>query len=248
MGHSSFPVDTQLSPFSSKVTHRFRAVSAQCHSRHAVSKCFKVLEHLIHTHAFDHSSTSSSVRRRADSAGVQVPLLARWSMSSACALQHTRLWPFDTSWVEAMLVRLHDIGVRGPLWHLITNFLRQPVSQVRLGGDLSEPWPDSGIAQGRVLSPLLFRLLVDGLAAAVQHASPGVLLPGCVDSRFTDQLYADHLVLAAESPSDLQTALNAVSDGAFDSASDLVLVPPNHRLWCSGPDAVLQNVMSSWVE
>ena len=28
--------------------------------------------------------------------------------------------------------------------------------------------------------------------------------------------------------------------GAFDSASDLVLVPPNQRLWCSGPDAALQ--------
>ena len=117
----------------------------------------------------------------------------------------------DTSWVEATLVQLHDVGVRGRLWHLIAKFPRNTVSQVRLGGDLSEPCPDSGIAQGIVLSPLLFNLLMDGLAAAVQHASPGVLLPGCVDSRFTDRFHAGDLVLAAES----HPALDAVSDWSF---------------------------------
>ena len=53
----------------------------------------------------------------------------------------------------------------------------------------------------------LFNLLVDGLAAEVQLA---VDLPGNVQCRFTDQLYADDLVLVADSPQDLQTALNAV--------------------------------------
>ena len=54
---------------------------------------------------------------------------------------------------------------------------------------------------------------------ALQHrfqlASPGVHLPGNVQCRFTDQLYADDLVLVTDSPLDLQTALNAV-----------------HRWWC----------------
>ena len=36
--------------------------------------------------------------------------------------------------------------------------------------------------------------------------------------------------------------------GVFDSVSDLVLVPPNQRLWCLGPEAVFQNVTSSWAE
>ena len=117
---------------------------------------------------------------------------------------------FDTSWVEATLVRLHDIGVRGLVWNLLSNFLRHTVSQVRLGNELSDQWVDSGIAQGRVLSPLLFNLLVDGLATEVQLASPGVHLPGNAQCRFTDQLYADDLVVVADSPQDLQTALNAV--------------------------------------
>ena len=49
-------------------------------------------------------------------------------------------------------------------------------SQVSSGSDLSEPWQDSGIAQGRVLSPFHFNILVDGLARAVHDACPGVSL------------------------------------------------------------------------
>ena len=79
----------------------------------------------------------------------------------------------------------------------MSNFLRHTVSQVRLGSELSDQWLDSGIAQGRVVSPLLFNLLVDGLAAEAQRASPGVLLPRSVQSRFSEQLYAGDLVFVA---------------------------------------------------
>ena len=64
---------------------------------------------------------------------------------------------FDSCWVEATLVRLFDFGVTGRLWHLLANFLCGTLSQVRLGGSLSSPWVDSGIAQGRILSHLLFQ-------------------------------------------------------------------------------------------
>ena len=126
---------------------------------------------------------------------------------------------FDTSWVEATLVGLHDIRVQGLVWNLLSNFLRRTVSQVRLGNELSDQWLDSGIAQkGRVVSPLLFNLLVDGLAAEVQLASPGVLLPGSVQCRFTDQLYADDLVLVAGPPMDLPPRM-PFTDGGVGSAS-----------------------------
>ena len=71
---------------------------------------------------------------------------------------------FDTSWVEATLVRLYDIGVRGLGWNELSNFLRHTVSQVvrsvvGLGHCTRE---------GPVPTP--FNLL------EVQLASPGVLL------------------------------------------------------------------------
>ena len=152
---------------------------------------------------------------------------------------------FDTSWVEATLVRLYVIGVRGLVWKLLSNFLRHTVSQVRLGNELSDQWLDSGIAQGRVLSPLLFDLLVDGLAAEVQLASPGVLLPGNFQCRFTDQLNADDLVLVADSPLDLQTALNAVHRWGCRFRFKFGVGPTKSAVMV--PDGVSQTLISIWV-
>ena len=116
---------------------------------------------------------------------------------------------FDTSWVEGTLVRLYDAGVSGQMWKLMSQFLRGTQSQVRVGSSLSHPWFDSGIAQGRVLSPLLFNLLVNGLAAAVRRSAPGAqFFPTGV--RFPCQVYADDVVIPADSESDLQIALDAL--------------------------------------
>ena len=97
------------------------------------------------------------------------------------------------------------------MWRTIANFLCGTLSQVRARGEVSSPWVDTGIAQGRVLSPLLFNLLVNSLAAAIRRASPGVRLLPLSDFRFTCQLYADDLVILAESEYDLQLALTAAT-------------------------------------
>ena len=56
---------------------------------------------------------------------------------------------FDTSWVEAALVRLHQAGVTGCMWRTVANFLCGTLSQVRARGEVSSLWVDTGIAQGR---------------------------------------------------------------------------------------------------
>ena len=117
---------------------------------------------------------------------------------------------FDSCWVEATLVRLFDFGVTGSLWHLLANFLCGTLSQVRLGGSVSSPWVDSGIAQGRILSPLLFNLLIDSLAVTLRSAIPGVPLTTSDSFRHACQLYADDLVVLTASQTDLQLALDAV--------------------------------------
>ena len=91
---------------------------------------------------------------------------------------------FDTSWVETTMVELFSMGFHGRMWALIAHFVYGTFSQVKTDSNLSEPWQDSGIAQGRVLSPLFFNILVDGLARAVHDACPGVSLMASWDSRF----------------------------------------------------------------
>ena len=50
---------------------------------------------------------------------------------------------FDTAWVEGTLVRLHEVGVTGQMWHLMCHFLRDTQSQVRVGaslGSMARQW------------------------------------------------------------------------------------------------------------
>ena len=63
---------------------------------------------------------------------------------------------------------------------------------------------DSGVAQGRVISPLLFNLLVDSLATSLRAAVPGVRLVDSDPFHHVCQLYADDLVLLATSQAHLQ--------------------------------------------
>ena len=99
------------------------------------------------------------------------------------------------------------MSVSGRLWHSLANLLCGTLFQVRVGSSLSPPWVDSGIAQGRILSTLLFNLLVDSLAttlrAAILVSPSSFLTPFC-------QLRADDLVILTVSEADLQVALDAV--------------------------------------
>ena len=118
---------------------------------------------------------------------------------------------FGTSWIEATLIRLCGVGVTGGMWRTIANFLSGTLSQVRDHGGVSASWVDTGVAEGGVLSPLLFNLLIKNLAAAIRRAAPGVRLVTNSNFRCSCQLYADDLVILAESEGDLQPALDAVS-------------------------------------
>ena len=111
-------------------------------------------------------------------------------------------------------VRLHDVGVTGRLWHFISNLLCGTLSQVRVGDSSSQSWVDTVIAQGRVLSPLLFNLLVDSLAAAIRSAVCGVRLMVSDPFRLVCQLHADDLVILAVQQLSVQFTLGALAGGS----------------------------------
>ena len=122
---------------------------------------------------------------------------------------------FGSCRIDAALWRLNRGGVHGLLWKVIADLVRGGRSRVKAHGGLSGAGPDSGLGQGRVLSPLLFNLVMNGAAAAVQRACNGVKLgPEPWAPRITTLLYADDMVILAESPEELQRALDALSDWA----------------------------------
>ena len=135
----------------------------------------------------------------------------------------------STTRVSNVPFERNGLSQNGSLWHLLANFLCGTLSQVRLGGSVSSPWVDSGIAQGRILSPLLFNMLIDSLAVTLRSAIPGVSLATSDSFRLVCQLYADDLVVLAASQADLQMALDAMP-GVFAGLSDLVSAAPNPPL------------------
>ena len=85
----------------------------------------------------------------------------------------------------------------------------------------------------RVLSPLLFNLLVDSFATSLRAAVPGVRLVDSDPFRHVCQLYADDLVLLAEPRPIFSMLWTSCIRGVFVGGSRLVLAPPSRRLWSS---------------
>ena len=161
-----------LCPSTSMANPRCQAIIDPCRWHVAVSN---IMEQVVHALIAVHISNqlhpiSGGFRWGADAmVGSFVDVLQTRSSTHLYVAFVDRKKAFHTSWVEATLVLLYESGVTRQFWGLIAHFLRQAQFQVRLGALLSEAWEDRDIAQGRVLSPLLFDLLIDGLAHAVRE-------------------------------------------------------------------------------
>ena len=246
--HNTVPAAWKISTVVPVFKHGDPASPDQYRPISLASCAFKIFERLICTRIAPHISErlnggQGGFRWGADTMVYSLvdAFRLRRETHTFCAFVDIRK-AFDTCWVEATLVRLFQVGVTGGMWRTIACFLCGTLSQVRTGSDVSHPWVDYGIAQGRVLSPLLFNLLVNSLAATISRSSPGVRLSSCSDFRLSNQLYVDDLVILQESAADLQAALDAVSHwgqqwrfsfGIGPEKSAVVIFgPPRHALFC----------------
>ena len=88
---------------------------------------------------------------------------------------------------------MQNLGVNGDLYHSIKTVYRSPSSCVILNGELSD-WlrVSSGVHQGDFLSPVLFALFINNLAAEINNVGKGAYIGG---EQLALLMYADDIVL-----------------------------------------------------
>ncbi|MDR3738882.1 MAG: reverse transcriptase family protein, partial [Terracidiphilus sp.] len=119
---------------------------------------------------------------------------------------------YDTVWHDGLKAKLLQYGIHGRMYHAICSLYAGCESTIHLGPRLgfSDFFPiETGVRQGCILSPLLYSLFINDLAVRLkQRADCGALLGD--GSRLCVLLYADDIVLIAESESQLAALMAEV--------------------------------------
>ena len=119
---------------------------------------------------------------------------------------------YDSVHLDALWVVLERQGVPSHFVNLLRDWAAKRRTQVRVNGELSEPFRMSkGVPQGDPLSCLLYNLFTDSLSRYLKSCAdiPGVTAFGG-GITLQHQLYADDLTCLAESAAELQRALGHV--------------------------------------
>lgn len=109
--------------------------------------------------------------------------------------------------------RLHALGIRGGILHLIAALYRHTSMSIKFDdGTLPAFDATIGVKQGCPLSPLLFSLFIEELDAHIvtQHPNIGTAFNHPMKQHIPDVLYADDTTLLATTPIHLQKLINTV--------------------------------------
>lgn len=105
--------------------------------------------------------------------------------------------------------KLTSVGISPAMLSALKSIYSDVQSCVRLNGQCSSFFSvHAGLKQGCVLSPLLFNMFIDDFVSKVKALELGIQLD---DERVGIMLYADDIVLLAESEVDLQRLLDVLS-------------------------------------
>ena len=160
---------------------------------------------------------------------------------------------FDSVWLAGLLVKLHQRGISGQIWHLINHWYSPSSTSVLWEGNCSPYVPIlQGVHQGAILSPLLYSIFVDELLDVLLEMNIGAHIK---EVFIGSPMYADDLALIAGSPESLQAMLNTVFSYSCKwkykinphKSSILVLVSQSRqrnrqvRHWSRGNTSILEH-------
>ena len=115
---------------------------------------------------------------------------------------------FDTVWHDGLWEQLWRSGVRGKAWRIVQSLYSSVSAAVRLGDKTSRAYRlFQGVRQGCPLSPTLFNCFIDELAKRLKATGVFVKFD---KKKLNALLYADDVVLMAESVEDLQRLIDVV--------------------------------------
>lgn len=83
---------------------------------------------------------------------------------------------YDMMWREGLVIRLHQMGIRGKMLRWVKNFLSGRCISVRVGKEFSSKYVvENGTPQGSIVSPVLFSIMINEIFCNVE-SSVGVSL------------------------------------------------------------------------
>ena len=113
---------------------------------------------------------------------------------------------FDRVWRDGLFYLLWKFGVKGKIWRLICEMYKHVTNKVLFGGFQSDWYKQEyGVKQGCVLSPTLFNILMNELISELKKSNIG---PQLIDQTLNSLLFADDIVLMADSESNLEKLLD----------------------------------------
>ena len=118
---------------------------------------------------------------------------------------------YDTVFRDGLWVKLHQAGIQGKMWRMITSIYNKVQSCVLVEG-VTTRWfeVEVGVRQGCVVSPIFFSIFVDGLARKIKESGLGVEIEGGEQENLGLLMYADDIVLIAKNEKDLQNMIDIV--------------------------------------
>ena len=139
----------------------------------------------------------------------------------ACFIDYKKA--FDSIQRQQLWMKLCNLEIQGKLFNVIYDMYTKVKSCVSYGGQCSDFFPcEMGVRQGDNLSPLLFNIFLSDLKSYLVNKYNGLsnihdIATDIMDDNLVSYLkiyvllYADDTILLAESPEELQAALNSMN-------------------------------------